>query len=205
VKKETEMREAIKKSAKEAAKAVQAVISPDGIAFIEKWARMIIDTYRQGGKLLIAGNGGSLCDAMHFAEELTGFFREKRPPLPALALADPGHMSCVSNDLSFEEVFARGIEAFGKPEDLFIALTSSGNSPNLIRAVKVCKKKQVKTVALLGKTGGDLKGLCDLEWLISGFTTSDRIQEAQMIAIHIVIEMVERELFTHAKEEALTV
>lgn len=194
------MREPIKKSVKEAIQAVQTLASEEGLEFLEKLSWMIIDTYRQGGKLLIAGNGGSLCDAMHFAEEMTGFFRAKRQALPAIALADPGHMSCVANDLSYDDVFARGVEAHGKKGDTFIALTTSGNSENLFRAVESSKKKGLKTVAFLGKTGGKMKGLCDLEWIVSGFKYSDRIQEAHMAAIHIVIEMVEAELMQHAEE-----
>lgn len=194
------MREPIKKSVKEAIQAIQTLASEEGLEFLEKLSWMIIDTYRQGGKLLIAGNGGSLCDAMHFAEEMTGFFRAKRQALPAIALADPGHMSCVANDLSYDDVFARGVEAHGKQGDTFIALTTSGNSENLFRAVESSKKKGLKTVAFLGKTGGKMKGLCDLEWIVSGFKYSDRIQEAHMAAIHIVIEMVEAELMQHAEE-----
>lgn len=194
------MREPIKKSVKEAIQAIQTLASEEGLEFLEKLSWMIIDTYRQGGKLLIAGNGGSLCDAMHFAEEMTGFFRAKRQALPAIALADPGHMSCVANDLSYDDVFARGVEAHGKKGDIFIALTTSGNSENLFRAVEASKKKGLKSVAFLGKTGGKMKGLCDLEWIVSGFKYSDRIQEAHMAAIHIVIEMVEAELMQHAEE-----
>ncbi|WP_420421388.1 D-sedoheptulose-7-phosphate isomerase [Simkania sp.] len=194
------MREPIKKSVKEAIQAIQTLASEEGLEFLEKLSWMIIDTYRQGGKLLIAGNGGSLCDAMHFAEEMTGFFRAKRQALPAIALSDPGHMSCVANDLSFDDIFARGVQAHGKKGDLFIALTTSGNSENLLRAVEASQKKGVKTVAFLGKTGGKMKGLCDLEWIVSGFKYSDRIQEAHMAAIHIVIEMVEAELMQHAEE-----
>jgi len=194
------MREPIKKSVREAIQAIQTLASEEGLEFLEKLSWMIIDTYRQGGKLLIAGNGGSLCDAMHFAEEMTGFFRAKRQALPAIALADPGHMSCVANDLSYDDVFARGVEAHGKKGDIFIALTTSGNSENLFRAVESSKKKGLKTVAFLGKTGGKMKGLCDLEWIVSGFKYSDRIQEAHMAAIHIVIEMVEAELMQHAEE-----
>lgn len=168
---------------------------PESIAFIESAASMIAECYRQGSKILIAGNGGSLCDAMHFAEELTGQFRQKRVALPAMALADPAHMSCVANDMGYDEVFARGIEAFGKEGDVFILLTTSGNSPNLLRAFSQAKKQGLSTIAFLGKTGGKLKGLADLGWLISGFAFSDRIQEAHMAAIHIIIEMVEEHLF----------
>ena len=194
------MRELIKRSVTEAIQAVNTLVSDQGLEFIEKLSWLIIETYRRGGKLLIAGNGGSLCDAMHFAEELTGFFRAPRRALPAIALADAGHMSCVANDLSYDDVFARAIEAYGKEGDLFVALTTSGNSHNLMRAIEVSQKRGLKRVAFLGKTGGKMQGLCDLEWIVSGFKYSDRIQEAHMAAIHIVVEMVESKLITDHRE-----
>ena len=137
---------------------------------------------------------------MHFAEELTGFYRQKRPALPAIALSDPGHMSCVANDVGYEHVFSRGIEALGKPEDIFIVMTTSGNSSNLVKAVATAKEKGLYTIGFLGKLGGLLKGQCDLEWVVNGFLYSDRIQEAHMAAIHIVIEQVEKTLFSKQSE-----
>jgi D-sedoheptulose 7-phosphate isomerase len=128
---------------------------------------------------------------MHFAEELTGFFRQKRKAFPAIALSDPAHMSCVANDTSYDQVFARGVEAYGVAGDIFIVLTTSGNSSNIVAAVKQAQSMGLSTIAFLGKTGGQLKGVADLEWIVSGFATSDRIQEAHMTAIHIIIEMVE--------------
>lgn len=163
--------------------------------FIEKGAEMIASCFEEGGKLIIAGNGGSLCDAAHFAEELTGFFRKKRRALPAIALSEPGHMSCVGNDAGFDEIFARGVEAYGKEDDIFIGLTTSGNSMNLVRAFERASQLGLKTISFLGKGGGKLKGVANLELLINGFETSDRIQEAHMTAIHIMIEMVEVHLF----------
>lgn len=194
------MQNGILKSVKQGIAALESLRSPDGLKFIESAAWAIIDCYRNGGKLLIAGNGGSLCDAMHFAEEMTGYFRRKRPALPAIALSDPGHITCVGNDTGFDEIFARGIEAHGNHGDLFIALTTSGNSKNLIRAVQVAKEKNLQVISFLGKTGGPLKGMGDFEWIVSGFETSDRIQEAHMAAIHIIIEMVEQELFFPVEE-----
>ena len=140
---------------------------------------------------MIAGNGGSLCDAMHFAEELSGLYREKRPAMAAMALSDPGLMSCVANDIGYEKVFSRALEAFGKKEDIFIGLTTSGNSPNILEAVRTAKQLQMETISFIGRSGGVLKGLCDLELLVDGFRYSDRVQEAHMTAIHIIIEMVE--------------
>ena len=177
-------------------RAISSLKHPMSLAFIESTAHSIAECFQRGGKLLIAGNGGSLCDAMHFAEELTGLFRSKRRALPAIALADPGHLTCTANDLGYEGVFARAIEALGKAGDIFIALTTSGNSPNLLQAVPLAKAMGLTTIAFLGKTGGKLKGTSDLEWIIEGFAFSDRIQEAHMTAIHIIIEMVEKELFS---------
>lgn len=194
------MQSAILKSVKDGVRAIESLTTADGLKFIEGVAWAVIDCYKSGGKLIIAGNGGSLCDAMHFAEELTGYFRKKRPALPAIAIADPGHLTCVGNDAGFDEVFARGVEAHGKRGDLFIALTTSGNSKNLVRAVEMAKSKGLQVVTFLGKEGGALKGRGDYEWVVSGFEYSDRIQEAHMAAIHIIIEMVEQELFYPAEE-----
>jgi D-sedoheptulose 7-phosphate isomerase len=185
----------ILKSVDDAILAAQCLRRSDSLRFIQMAAEQIADCFRAGNKLLVAGNGGSLCDAIHFAEELTGQFRGKRPALPAIALADPGHLTCVANDMGYESVFSRGVEAFGKPGDVFVALTTSGNSPNLIEGVKQAKGQGLFTIAFLGKTGGKMKGLADLEWIVSGFSYSDRIQEAHMAAIHILIEAVESLLF----------
>jgi D-sedoheptulose 7-phosphate isomerase len=197
------MKNAIFQSIDDAVRAIESLKKPEVILFIETAAEQIATCFRSGGKILIAGNGGSLCDAMHFAEELTGQFRHKRMALPALALADPGHLSCVSNDMGYEAVFARGVEAFGKKEDVFIALTTSGNSPNLMSAVQMAQHKGLYTIAFLGKTGGKMKGLCDLEWIVSGFPYSDRVQEAHMTAIHILIELVERKLFAQNQTQTI--
>jgi len=190
------MNDAILQSVADAIRAITLLTAAESLQFIEKTSRSIAECYQAGGKLLIAGNGGSLCDAMHFAEELTSQFRAKRKALPAIALADPGHMSSAANDFGYTEVFARGVEAYGKKGDIFIALTTSGNSENLVRAVSLAREMELTTISFLGKTGGKLKGMSDLEWVVEGFDYSDRIQEAHMTAIHIIIEMVEMELFS---------
>ncbi len=195
------MRTKILKALKEGREAVDQLATPQNVAFIEKVAELLADGFRQGQKLLIAGNGGSLCDAAHFAEEMTGFFREARPALPAIALTDSGHMSCVANDLGFEQVFSRALEAYGRPGDIFVGLTTSGNSPNIVLAFKRAKELGLKTVAFLGHGGGKLKGVADVELIIEGFSTSDRVQEAHMLAIHTVIECVEELLFKSGEEE----
>lgn len=190
------MRNDILHSTQQAVEAAKTLTDSIAINFIETVSKAITTCLQQKGKLLIAGNGGSLCDAMHFAEELTGYYRKKRAALPAIALADPGHLTCVGNDSSFNHIFARHIEALGKSGDIFIALTTSGNSQNLIQAIETAKQLGLITVGFLGKTGGKIAGLCDYEWIVKGFETSDRIQEAHMAAIHIIIEMVENQLFS---------
>lgn len=165
------------------------------IDFINSVSSMIASCFEKGNKIIIAGNGGSLCDSIHFAEELSGFFREKRKAFPAMALSDPGLLTCVGNDVGYDFVFSRGVEAFGKKGDIFIALTTSGKSKNLINGVEMAKKMGLQTISFLGKGGGELKGKADLEWIVDGFKTSDRIQETHMAAIHIIIEMVEKIIF----------
>lgn len=179
----------------EGIEAVRQLADPKKIEFIEHSAQMIAAAFQGGNKVLIAGNGGSLCDAAHFAEELTGFFRSKRQALPAIALNEPGHLTCVGNDIGFDYVFSRAIEALGRKGDVFIGLTTSGRSRNLIRAFECAKAFGLKTISFLGKGGGDLKGIADLELLIEECATSDRIQEAHMAAMHIMIEIIEEILF----------
>ena len=195
------MREDIRVSVAEGIRAIEMLLQDEGIVFIDKVSSMIVECYQQKGKLLIAGNGGSLCDAMHFAEEMTGFYREKRKALAAIALSDAGHLSCVGNDVGYSAVFSRALEALAHPEDIFIGLTTSGNSENIIQAMHTAKTLGMKTIAFLGKNGGKLKGEADLEWIVSGFKYSDRVQEAHMTAIHIIIEMVEKKL---ARKSSLT-
>ena len=166
----------------------------ENIAITKKIATLITNTYKKGGKVLICGNGGSICDAMHFAEEFTGRFRKDRKPLPAIALSDPSHITCVGNDYGFDEIFSRGVEAFGKKGDILIGISTSGNSQNVIKAINKAKELKIKTIGFLGKDGGKLKNCCDLELIAPGKTT-DRIQEIHMTALHIIIEEVERALF----------
>jgi len=157
-------------------------------------AEKLAGIFNEGGKALVCGNGGSACDAMHFAEEFTGRYRQNRKALPVISLTDPSHVTCVGNDYGFEEIFARGVEAYGKEGDLFVGISTSGNSENVIRAVNKAKEAGLVTVALLGKDGGKLTGKCDYEFIVPE-KTSDRIQEVHMIILHIIIEGVERLLF----------
>lgn len=191
------MQKELLKAIDDCIQATEQLRSPSSLLFMEKAACALAHCFKQGNKIIIAGNGGSLCDGNHFAEELTGIFRKPRQALPAIALSEPGHITCVANDLGFEWVFARGVEAYGKPGDVFIGLTTSGNSPNLIRAFETAKRLGLQTVAFLGRGGGQLKGLADFELIINGFSSSDRVQEAHMAAIHMIIECVESLLFPH--------
>ena len=160
----------------------------------EKVAKELADVFTKGNKVLICGNGGSNCDALHFAEEFTGRFRGDRKALPAIAISDSSHITCVGNDYGFDYIFSRGVEAYGKEGDMFFGISTSGNSPNVIKAVEAAKKLGMKTCVLLGKDGGKLKGMCDYEFIIPE-KTSDRIQEIHMMILHIIIEGVERIMF----------
>lgn len=152
-----------------------------------------------GRKVLVCGNGGSACDAAHFAEELTGRFRapppgcEDRAPLPALACTDTGHITCTANDYGFDAVFERWVRALGQSGDVLVLLSTSGNSENIVRAARAGRERGMTTVALLGRGGGRLAGVCDHEIIVPG-ETSDRIQELHMLILHAWVEDVERRL-----------
>lgn len=156
-------------------------------------SRRLAACISDGQKILAIGNGGSLCDAMHFCEELTGRFRLDRRPLPAIACADPTHITCVANDYGFDQVFSRWVDALGRQGDVLIALSTSGNSPNILRALQVARDRHVHTIGLLAKDGGQALPLCDDAWLAPG-ATSDRIQEIHMIILHTLVQGVEQHL-----------
>jgi D-sedoheptulose 7-phosphate isomerase len=159
-----------------------------------QFSALLLSTLRGGGNLFSCGNGGSHCDAMHFAEEFTGRYRKDRKPIGALALGNPSHVTCVSNDYGFEHVFSRELAGLARSGDLLLGLSTSGNSKNVILAFEQARSMGVKTVALLGRDGGKLKNMADLAIIVPA-ETSDRIQEVHIKLIHIVIESVERELF----------
>ena len=154
-----ELSKSITKSLLQARQALDDFLAqPAHVGDIQKMAGLLADCFRQGGKVLICGNGGSACDAQHFAAECTGRFRKERAALPVIPLMEAGHMSCVSNDCGFEHVFARGVEAYGKPGDILIAISTSGNSPNVIRASEIAREAGLKVLLFLGKDGGALQG-----------------------------------------------
>jgi D-sedoheptulose 7-phosphate isomerase len=183
-----------RRSLQDAHAALAALLADEAaVARIDTVARVVAACFRAGGKVLACGNGGSACDAMHFCEELTGRFREDRPPLAAIACIDPGHITCTANDYGYDAVFERWVRALAKPGDVLFLLSTSGRSSNIARAAGAGKELGVTRVALLGKGGGDLRARCEHEFLAPG-ETADRIQELHMLILHTLIECVEVEL-----------
>lgn len=179
----------------EAAEVLNCFLSDENnIADIEAAAKVLAESFKQGGKVLSCGNGGSHCDAMHFAEELTGRYRENRPGYPGIAISDPSHLSCVSNDFGYDYVFSRYLEAVGAKGDVLFGLSTSGNSGNILKAIEAAKAKGMKTIALTGKDGGKMAGLADVEIRVPHFGFADRIQEVHIKIIHILIMLVEKEM-----------
>lgn len=161
---------------------------------IESAARMIADSVKQGGKVISCGNGGSHCDAMHFAEELTGRYRDNRKAIPAICVSDPSHLSCVSNDYGYEFVFSRYLEALGNKGDVLLGISTSGNSANIIKAAQTAKERGMKVIILSGKDGGKLAPLANIELRVPHFGYADRIQEVHIKIIHILILLIEKEV-----------
>jgi D-sedoheptulose 7-phosphate isomerase len=160
------------------------------VASVNSLIAQLAEAFKRGNKVLVCGNGGSLCDATHFAEELTGRFRKDRKALPAIACGDAGHITCVANDYGFEQVFSRFVDALGQSGDVLIVLSTSGNSMNCVNAALAAKAKGMQTWSLLGKDGGKLKGVSDHAIVVPG-ATADRIQEVHMLILHTVVEGVE--------------
>jgi D-sedoheptulose 7-phosphate isomerase len=183
----------IKSELEEAQKVLNEFLTNDtNLEVIERAALMMANAINEGGKVFSCGNGGSHCDAMHFAEELTGRYRENRKALPAIAISDPSHISCVSNDFGFDFVFSRFIEGLGKKGDVLLGISTSGNSKNVIRAAEMARQLGMKVIILSGKNGGELAEYADLEIRVPHFGYADRIQEIHIKVIHILIQLIEK-------------
>ncbi|WP_291971996.1 D-sedoheptulose 7-phosphate isomerase [Candidatus Symbiopectobacterium sp.] len=185
----------IRSELKESAATLDAFLSDDAnIQSIQNAAVLLADAFKAGGKVISCGNGGSHCDAMHFAEELTGRYRENRPGYPAIAISDPSHLSCVSNDFGYDFVFSRYVESLGREGDVLLGISTSGNSGNIIKAIDAARAKGMKVITLTGKDGGKMAGTANVEIRVPHFGYADRIQEVHIKAIHILIQLVEKEM-----------
>ncbi|SFU74701.1 D-sedoheptulose 7-phosphate isomerase [Xenorhabdus koppenhoeferi] len=185
----------IRSELSEAAETLAKFLNDDtNIDAIQKAAVLLADSFKDGGKVLSCGNGGSHCDAMHFAEELTGRYRENRPGYPGIAISDPSHLSCVSNDFGYDYVFSRYVEAVGQKGDVLLGISTSGNSGNIIKAIEAARAKGMKVITLTGKNGGKMAGTADVEIRVPHFGYADRIQEIHIKVIHILIQLIEKEM-----------
>jgi D-sedoheptulose 7-phosphate isomerase len=185
----------VRATLQEAAESLSRLQSDD--AMLERIAQageLLATTFTAGGKAYACGNGGSMCDAMHFAEELTGRFRDDRPGYAALAISDPSHLSCVGNDYGYEQVFARFVAAHGRPGDVLLAITTSGTSRNVVAAAQTARQLGMKTIALTGRAATPIVELADIAIVTPGGRYADRVQELHIKVIHILIELVERRL-----------
>ncbi|KAB8311405.1 MULTISPECIES: D-sedoheptulose 7-phosphate isomerase [Rahnella] len=167
---------------------------PANIESIQRAAVLLADSFKAGGKVISCGNGGSHCDAMHFAEELTGRYRENRPGYPAIAISDVSHISCVGNDFGYEYIFSRYLEAVGQKGDVLLGISTSGNSGNVIKAIEAARAKGMKVITLTGKDGGKMDGSADVEIRVPHFGFADRVQEIHIKVIHILILLIEKEM-----------
>ncbi|MGK7394263.1 MAG: D-sedoheptulose 7-phosphate isomerase [Candidatus Cyclobacteriaceae bacterium M3_2C_046] len=185
----------IKEQLTEAVHTLDAFLKEEqNIQKIQDAAALLAGSIDQGGKIICCGNGGSHCDAMHFAEELTGQYRDRRKALPALAISDSSHITCVANDYGFDSIFSRYVQALGRSGDVLFCLSTSGNSPNIVAAAQVARQQNMKVVALTGKTGGSLAQIADLEIRVPHQGYSDRIQEIHIKIIHILILLIEKQI-----------
>ncbi len=186
--------EIIKKELAEAKSTLDAFISDASILKIAEAGELLVSAFKQNKKVISCGNGGSMCDAMHFAEELSGRFRGERRPLAAIAISDPSYLTCTSNDYGFNKVFSRFVEGFGHSGDVLLAISTSGNSANIIEACVEAKKKGMKIIALTGKDGGKLAELADVEIRSPQSQYADRAQEIHIKVIHCLILYIEHHL-----------
>lgn len=186
----------VRKTLSDAATALDSLRSnATALQAISDGSRLIIDSLRAGGCVYSCGNGGSMCDAMHFAEELTGRYRKDRPAIRAVSLSDPSHMSCVGNDYGYEFVFSRYIEAHGKSGDILVAISTSGSSKNVANAVVAAKSRGMKVVSLTGKPGSNISLAADVDVCTPAGHFADRVQELHIKVIHTFIELIERDFF----------
>ncbi len=189
------MDEKIKQHFLEAQQVLNIFLSEeDNFKAIELAGNLMIACLKGGHKIISCGNGGSMCDAMHFAEELSGKFRNERKALAAIAISDASHITCVANDYGYEYVFSRFIEGLGSAGDILLAISTSGSSINIINAINAAKQKGIKVIGLTGKDGGQMAELCDVEIRAPKSLFSDRAQEIHIKVIHSLIDFVERHL-----------
>jgi D-sedoheptulose 7-phosphate isomerase len=182
----------------ESAATLNAFINtPSAILAIKNATDVMVASIAHGNKIISCGNGGSMCDAMHFAEELTGRFRNERKSIAAIAISDPSYITCTGNDYGFDHIFSRFIEGIGNEGDVLLAISTSGNSSNVVEAVKAAKKKKMFVVALTGKDGGKIASMVDVEIRAPFSTYADRAQEIHIKVIHILIKNIEIELQKH--------
>jgi len=186
------MSEFIRSYFKEAEDALQSFSTEANFKSIQTAADLMVTSLRGGGKIVSCGNGGSMCDAMHFAEELTGRYRNDRPSYAAISISDPSHMSCVGNDYGYDKVFSRFIEGMGREGDILLGISTSGNSSNVINAIAAAKEKGMKVIGLTGKDGGKMAGLCDVEVRGPHTPYADHIQEIHIKVIHMFIQLIEK-------------
>lgn len=167
------------------------IADPSNFEKIKAAGDAMLKSIKQGGKVISCGNGGSMSDAMHFAEEMTGRFRENRGPIPAIAISDPAHITCISNDYGYDFIFSRYVESIGRPGDVLLAISTSGNSQNVINAVNAAKQKNMLVVGLTGKDGGKMASLVDIEIRTPMSKWADRVQEIHIKIIHSLIHYIE--------------
>ncbi|MDH4058535.1 MAG: D-sedoheptulose 7-phosphate isomerase [Cyclobacteriaceae bacterium] len=188
-------RQLIRDELKQAAAVLdQFINSEHPVELIDRMAELMSDSIKAGGKIISCGNGGSHCDAMHFAEELTGRYRDNRKALPAICISDASHITCVGNDYGFEFIFSRYVEALGKGNDVLLAISTSGNSLNVLNAAETAKTKGMKVASLTGKDGGKLAAMADVNITVPHVGYADRIQEVHIKIIHILILLIEKKI-----------
>ena len=185
----------ISKHFEEALSVLNDFFNDENLQKIKYAGDLMVKSLKSENKIISCGNGGSMCDSMHFSEELSGKFRNERAALPAISISDPSHISCVANDYGYDQVFSRFVDAFGKNGDVLLAISTSGNSKNILNAIKSAKSKNMIVIGLTGKDGGQMASLCDVELRAPHSKYADRAQEIHIKIIHALIDYIEQELF----------